>query len=225
MNEECFAKQPFNELFTVSWRTYLWRHHLRQRVTFRHDRSLLLVSSTGLTGRILLHVYKKKQLITLAGAFMSDSNDAPYDFKNSSPFPDIPKELYQRKPKQPEPSDCCGNGCTLCVNDIYEQELKIWENECANYLAGKLDDGEVVYVIIFPCFFVFERMDCLQSFYNSAVTSNYYVLQSTSLSQHAYTNLQVTEVTRVTERCTLYTFKVHHHDTQRLKVGHHLIMR
>lgn len=34
------------------------------------------------------------------------------------------------KPEPPADSDCCGSGCIPCVFDIYEQELKIWEQEC-----------------------------------------------------------------------------------------------
>ena len=35
------------------------------------------------------------------------------------------------KPIPPSPEDCCGQGCTPCVNDIYEAELKLWEKEVA----------------------------------------------------------------------------------------------
>ena len=34
------------------------------------------------------------------------------------------------KPIPPSPEDCCGQGCVPCVNDIYETELRLWENEC-----------------------------------------------------------------------------------------------
>jgi len=30
-------------------------------------------------------------------------------------------------PCPPSPSACCGNGCTPCVNDIYEKELELWK--------------------------------------------------------------------------------------------------
>lgn len=33
-------------------------------------------------------------------------------------------------PLKPEDSDCCGSGCVPCVFDIYEQDLKIWKQEC-----------------------------------------------------------------------------------------------
>ncbi|XP_054258781.1 NADH-cytochrome b5 reductase-like [Macrosteles quadrilineatus] len=30
------------------------------------------------------------------------------------------------EPEKPDPSDCCGSGCSPCVFDIYEQQLKSW---------------------------------------------------------------------------------------------------
>jgi len=42
----------------------------------------------------------------------------------------IPVEL-PCKPEKPCDSDCCGSGCVPCVFDIYDQEVKIWEQECA----------------------------------------------------------------------------------------------
>ena len=30
-------------------------------------------------------------------------------------------------PEKPLPTDCCGSGCTVCVNDAYEQELEYYE--------------------------------------------------------------------------------------------------
>ena len=35
-----------------------------------------------------------------------------------------------RKPERPLDSDCCGQGCVPCVFDLYEEEVKIWEEEC-----------------------------------------------------------------------------------------------
>lgn len=46
----------------------------------------------------------------------------------------ISDELLSRKPRKPAAEECCGSGCTLCVNDIYEQELAIWELECMREL-------------------------------------------------------------------------------------------
>uniref|UniRef100_A0A224YW90 NADH-cytochrome b5 reductase n=1 Tax=Rhipicephalus zambeziensis TaxID=60191 RepID=A0A224YW90_9ACAR len=46
----------------------------------------------------------------------------------------ISEELLARKPRQPTAAECCGAGCAVCVNDIYAQELAIWEDECKREL-------------------------------------------------------------------------------------------
>ena len=33
-------------------------------------------------------------------------------------------------PQEPQDSDCCGTGCTPCVFDIHEEELKLWKAQC-----------------------------------------------------------------------------------------------
>ncbi|EDO28600.1 predicted protein [Nematostella vectensis] len=33
-------------------------------------------------------------------------------------------------PEKPLPTDCCGTGCTPCVFDIYDEDVKRWEKEC-----------------------------------------------------------------------------------------------
>ena len=40
------------------------------------------------------------------------------------------------KPEEPLQSDCCGTGCKVCVFDIYERDLKIWERECSELLSA-----------------------------------------------------------------------------------------
>ena len=40
------------------------------------------------------------------------------------------------KPEEPDPSDCCGNGCVTCVLDIYQEELTKWEEECKRIKLG-----------------------------------------------------------------------------------------
>ena len=33
-------------------------------------------------------------------------------------------------PVKPLPGDCCGNGCTPCVLDVYQKELELWQSLC-----------------------------------------------------------------------------------------------
>ncbi len=56
------------------------------------------------------------------------------------------------KPQEPDASDCCGTGCTPCVYDIYEQELKLWNQECDSITNGKYSTLEVLYNMIFTTF-------------------------------------------------------------------------
>ena len=44
------------------------------------------------------------------------------------------------KPEKPLNSDCCGQGCTPCVLDIYQEELAIWERECARIKSGRVSE-------------------------------------------------------------------------------------
>uniref|UniRef100_A0A6M2CMZ4 NADH-cytochrome b5 reductase n=1 Tax=Rhipicephalus microplus TaxID=6941 RepID=A0A6M2CMZ4_RHIMP len=70
---------------------------------------------------------------------------------NNKPLPQatISEEMLARKPRQPTAAECCGDGCAVCVYDIYAQELTIWENECKRelqYGSGRreLQQGSVI---------------------------------------------------------------------------------
>ncbi|MHB8311059.1 oxidoreductase-like domain-containing protein [Metallibacterium sp.] len=34
-------------------------------------------------------------------------------------------------PSAPEPGDCCGGGCTLCIFDLHEQALQRYQQQLA----------------------------------------------------------------------------------------------
>ena len=38
-------------------------------------------------------------------------------------------------PEKPLPGDCCGDGCAMCVNDVYEQQLEDYEAALAAWEA------------------------------------------------------------------------------------------
>lgn len=46
------------------------------------------------------------------------------------------------RPEEPLSSDCCGSGCTPCVYDIYEEDLKRWERECKSVNQTKWIQSE-----------------------------------------------------------------------------------
>ncbi|XP_064644052.1 NADH-cytochrome b5 reductase-like [Lineus longissimus] len=45
-------------------------------------------------------------------------------------------DLLPPKPEEPSQADCCGTGCIPCVFDIYDQELKLWEEDCRKVMEG-----------------------------------------------------------------------------------------
>uniref|UniRef100_A0A131YC86 NADH-cytochrome b5 reductase n=1 Tax=Ixodes ricinus TaxID=34613 RepID=A0A131YC86_IXORI len=86
------------------------------------------------------------------------ANEVEHDKVCHDVFPntDVSVEHLLRKPKPPEPSDCCGNGCALCVHDIYEQELKIWKNELLGHGSEGSTDGEKGQVLSRDIYTAFE---------------------------------------------------------------------
>ena len=45
-------------------------------------------------------------------------------------------------PGKPLPTDCCGSGCTVCVNDAYAEELADYEARLAAWQARNPRAGE-----------------------------------------------------------------------------------
>lgn len=43
-------------------------------------------------------------------------------------------------PEKPLPTDCCGSGCSVCVNDAYAEELEHYEMQLAAWQARHPDD-------------------------------------------------------------------------------------
>jgi cytochrome-b5 reductase len=43
------------------------------------------------------------------------------------------------KPEEPLASDCCGSGCTPCVFDIYEEDLRKWEQSCKDLTRSSIN--------------------------------------------------------------------------------------
>lgn len=57
-----------------------------------------------------------------------------------------PEHSRPSPPRKPEPEECCGSGCVVCVFDRYEQDLeryrealRAWE---AAYPEANTDTGE-----------------------------------------------------------------------------------
>ena len=46
---------------------------------------------------------------------------------------DLMKKLEKRKPKEPEPEDCCGDGCNPCVFDTYDLKMDRYEDQKTDF--------------------------------------------------------------------------------------------
>ena len=44
-------------------------------------------------------------------------------------------------PEKPLPSDCCGGGCAVCVNDVYQDELDDYRARLAAWLMRHPETG------------------------------------------------------------------------------------
>ena len=58
------------------------------------------------------------------------------------------KPVLPAKPEAPLSSDCCGNGCAMCVFDVYEQELALWRKECEQIRNGELAESTYTQVML-----------------------------------------------------------------------------
>lgn len=62
---------------------------------------------------------------------------APGDTLETGPhhtdLPDVtrPADPRPTPPEKPLPTDCCGSGCAVCVNDTYQEELDDYEARLA----------------------------------------------------------------------------------------------
>ena len=71
------------------------------------------------------------------------------------------KTMNDPPPCPPSPSACCGNGCTPCVNDIYEKELELWK-ERQDKKAGDDQNHQVDSFLNENAYTDFECMEVIQ---------------------------------------------------------------
>lgn len=51
----------------------------------------------------------------------------------------IADDPQPQRPTEPDPADCCGEGCARCVYDVYEAALARYEKELAAWRARHKD--------------------------------------------------------------------------------------
>lgn len=99
-------------------------------------------------------------------------------------------------PEKPLDSDCCGNGCTPCVFDIYDEEMLRWRMECDRIRSGNAIDKGL------------QTGDSIQV-----------------LSTSEFRSFALDSITKVTKDSCLYRFNIPGSRKLGLKIGQHLILR
>lgn len=99
-------------------------------------------------------------------------------------------------PEKPLDSDCCGNGCTPCVFDIYDEEMLRWRMECDRIRSGNAIDKGL------------QTGDSIQV-----------------LSTSEFRSFALDSITKVTKDSCLYRFNIPGNRKLGLKIGQHLILR
>ena len=46
---------------------------------------------------------------------------------------DLMARLEKRKPREPHPDECCGDGCNPCVYDTYDTKMEKYEDDKMEY--------------------------------------------------------------------------------------------
>lgn len=69
---------------------------------------------------------------------MTDSTTPPVNSKGRVLFSSLigtTPEPPPVRPDEPEPADCCGEGCARCVFDVYDEAIERYEAELASWRA------------------------------------------------------------------------------------------
>jgi len=103
-------------------------------------------------------------------------------------------------PTKPLDSDCCSNGCTPCVFDIYDEEVAQWQKFC------KMSSEERAAAM-------------------NTTTKTTTSVVADGISQTHYTCLTIIDMKRITGDTSLYRFALPPNTSLNMSVGQHLVLR
>ncbi|XP_059144365.1 NADH-cytochrome b5 reductase-like [Physella acuta] len=109
------------------------------------------------------------------------------------------ERLVLEPPDKPLDSDCCGNGCVLCIFDIYNKELEIWKAECELLSKNIANKSHIVA----------EDINC----------------KTTALHPDKYTEFPIVSVSQETPDILRFRFSVPAQKAIGLSIGQHVIAR
>ena len=105
-------------------------------------------------------------------------------------------EELSEAPTRPLDSECCGNGCSPCVFDIYDEEMEQWQKLCVMSKEER-----------------------------RVVKEKQHFVVTDGLSKSHYTSVVITDIKRVTDDTCVYQFALASDSTLNMTVGQHLILR
>lgn len=118
---------------------------------------------------------------------------------------DIIEDFLPARPEEPLQSDCCGNGCTPCVVDLYQEELEKWQT-----LSGMTLEERV-------------RWLKKQEEAGRSAADSTSVLKA--LSQTECREFTLEDVVRLTRDSNIFTFSLPPNHSLGLQVGQHIVLR
>ena len=118
---------------------------------------------------------------------------------------DIIEDFLPARPEEPLQSDCCGNGCTPCVFDLYQEELEKWQT-----LSGMTLEERV-------------RWLKKQEEAGRSAADSTSVLKA--LSQTECREFTLEDVVRLTRDSNIFTFSLPPNHSLGLQVGQHIVLR
>ena len=115
---------------------------------------------------------------------------------------DVDDDQIPDPPLKPLPGDCCGNGCTPCVLEVYQKELELWQSVCRMTLQARAE---------------WRRTELQKASKQGAGRQ--------ALYPGGYRAFRIVKVVRITDCVYKYTFELARDEHLGLRAGQHAMLR